>query len=148
MAGSRLDLDAVFAALSDATRRAILARLVHGATRVTDLAAPFDMSLPAVSKHLRVLEDAGLVTREREGRTSWCQLNAVPLRDAAEWMEAYRRLWDSQLDSLERYLHDTEKEERAWRKPAPKTPRRRSTSRALSRPRVSASSGRGRTRKR
>ncbi len=99
-------LDAVFSALGDPTRRAILARLAEGETRVTELAAPHAMSLPAISKHLRVLESAGLVSREKAGRVVRCSLNAEPLKDAADWVERYRRFWDQQFDRLERYLED------------------------------------------
>ena len=99
-------LDAVFSALGDPTRRAILARLAEGETRVTELAAPHDMSLPAISKHLRVLETAGLVSKQKAGRVVRCSLNAEPLKDAADWVERYRRFWEGQFDRLERYLED------------------------------------------
>ena len=97
-------LDATFAALADPTRRAILARLVSGAASVTELAAPFEMSLPAVSKHLKVLERAGLVVRGREAQWRPCRLDAAPLKDAAEWLDRYRRFWEESLDRLDRYL--------------------------------------------
>jgi DNA-binding transcriptional ArsR family regulator len=97
-------LTATFAALADPTRRAILARLIEGDATVSELASPFDMSLPAVSKHLTVLEDAGLIAREREGRTRRCRVRAAPLRAASEWIETYRRFWEDQLDSLAEYL--------------------------------------------
>ena len=93
------NLDAIFAALSDPTRRAILAHLVAGRASVTDLAEPFAVSLPAISKHVRVLEAAGLVRREREGRIHWCRLAAHPMRDAAQWLAAYRRLWERSLEA-------------------------------------------------
>lgn len=99
-------LDAVFSALGDPTRRAILARLAEGETRVTELAEPHRMSLPAISKHLRVLETAGLVTRQKAGRVVRCSLNADPLKNAADWVGHYRRFWDGQLGRLERYLDD------------------------------------------
>ena len=99
-------LDAVFSALGDPTRRAMLARLAEGETRVTELAAPHRMSLPAISKHLRVLESAGLVSKQKAGRVVRCSLNAEPLKDAADWVELYRRFWVGQLDRLERYLED------------------------------------------
>jgi DNA-binding transcriptional ArsR family regulator len=100
-------LDVLFAALSDPTRRAILERLTQGDATVTDLAEPFDMSLPAVSKHLSVLEDAGLIVKEKNGRTYHCQLNSKPMKDAAAWLERYRRFWESKFDALEQYLKDT-----------------------------------------
>lgn len=99
-------LDAVFSALGDPTRRAILAQLAEGETRVTELAEPHRMSLPAISKHLRVLESAGLVTKQKAGRVVRCSLNADPLKDAAEWVGHYRRFWEGQFDRLERYLED------------------------------------------
>ncbi|HET9332580.1 MAG TPA: metalloregulator ArsR/SmtB family transcription factor [Gemmatimonadota bacterium] len=101
-------LDRTFAALSDSTRRAILARLAEGETTVGDLARPFRMSRPAISKHLRVLERAGLVQRQREGRVSRCELDAEPMRDAAQWIERYREFWGDRLDSLARYLERQE----------------------------------------
>jgi DNA-binding transcriptional ArsR family regulator len=97
-------LDATFFALSDRTRRALLARLAHGPMRVTDLAAPFDMSLPAVSKHLRVLEQAGLIVRAIDGRVHTCSLRAVPLEKIEKWIEKTRGFWEGTLDSLARYV--------------------------------------------
>lgn len=97
-------LSATFAALSDPTRRAILARLASGETTVTALAEPFDMSLPAVTKHLKVLENAGLITRGREAQWRPCRLNPAPLEDVSRWVEEYRRLWERRLDNLEAYL--------------------------------------------
>lgn len=99
-------LDAVFAALGDATRRAILSRLTRGEASVTELAAPFEISFPAVAKHLRVLEDAGLVASEKEGRVRRCRLVTAPLHDAAEWLEATRTFWEGQFDALARHLED------------------------------------------
>ena len=104
-------LDATFAALADPTRRAILARLALGELSVGDLAQPFEMSLPAVSKHLSVLETAGLVVREREGRVRRCRLTSAPLRGAAEWISSYRRFWEEQLDALARYLEEQQETE-------------------------------------
>jgi DNA-binding transcriptional ArsR family regulator len=102
---SSAPLDSTFAALSDATRRGILARLARqGETSVSELAAPYKMSLPAVSKHLRVLEHAGLVARQKDGRVHRCRLRAEPMKDAAAWIEHYRQFWETQLDSLARYL--------------------------------------------
>jgi DNA-binding transcriptional ArsR family regulator len=101
-------LDSTFAALSDATRRGILACLARqGETSISDLAAPYNMSLPAVSKHLRVLAHAGLVSRQKDGRVHRCRLRAEPMKDAAAWIEHYRQFWEAQLDSLARYLEDS-----------------------------------------
>lgn len=97
-------LDATFGALSDPTRRAILGKLGDGDCAVSDLAAPFAMSLTAVGKHLRVLEAAGLVRREKKGRTVTCRLEAARLRDAAVWLAHYERFWTTRLDALSRYL--------------------------------------------
>ena len=98
------DLDAVFSALGDPTRRAILAHLALGEASVGDLAAPHEMSLPAVSKHLRVLETVGLIRKEKDGRVVRCRLEAAPLGDAAAWIAEYRRFWEAQLDALAGYL--------------------------------------------
>jgi len=97
-------LSATFSALADPTRRAILARLALGETSVTDLAAPFAMSLPAVSKHLKVLERAGLITRGREAQWRPCRIEGAPLKDASDWLEPYRRFWDESFDRLGDYL--------------------------------------------
>jgi DNA-binding transcriptional ArsR family regulator len=99
-------LSITLAALADPTRRAILARLALGETSVTELAAPFDMSLPAVSKHLKVLERAGLIARGRDAQWRPCRLHAEPLREVADWIEHYRRFWEQSLDRLEGYLHE------------------------------------------
>jgi DNA-binding transcriptional ArsR family regulator len=99
-------LSQTFAALADPTRRAILARLCSGEATVTELAEPFDMSLPAVSKHLKVLERAGLVTRSREAQWRPCKLEAAPMKDAAGWLERYRQFWEQSFDRLETYLHE------------------------------------------
>lgn len=104
-------LSATFAALADPTRRAILARLVAGETSVTELAKPFAMTLPAVTKHLKVLEGAGLITRGRNAQWRPCRLNAAPLRDVADWVEPYRRLWDARIDRLADYLRDLQAKE-------------------------------------
>lgn len=100
------ELNLVFSALSDPTRRAILERLSSGEASVGELAEPFDMSLPAISKHLGVLEHAGLLSRERDGRFFRCLLHAEPMRDAAMWIERYRRFWAQQFDALEAYLSE------------------------------------------
>jgi DNA-binding transcriptional ArsR family regulator len=100
-------LDHVFNALADPTRRVILQQLTEGEATVGELAQPFEMSRPAVSKHLRVLERAGLVERTIDGRITRCSLSAGPMRDASEWVEQYREYWDDQLDRFKRYLEDT-----------------------------------------
>jgi DNA-binding transcriptional ArsR family regulator len=100
-------LDATFAALSDPTRRAILARLAQGESTVSELAAPFDVSLPAVSKHLRVLESAGLLRREIDGRIHRCRLAPEPMKDAARWIDHYRVFWENQFDALAKFLEAT-----------------------------------------
>ena len=97
-------LDAVFAALSDPTRRRILELLARTECCVTDLAKPFSISLPAISKHLRVLENAGLIKRERNGRVHRLQLRAKPMSEAAEWIDRYREFWEVRLDALSHYL--------------------------------------------
>jgi DNA-binding transcriptional ArsR family regulator len=97
-------LSTTFAALSDPTRRAILARLAGGEASVGELAAPFDMSLPAVSKHLKVLEKAGLVARSRDAQWRPCRLSAAPLREVDAWLGGYRRFWSESLDRLDDYL--------------------------------------------
>jgi DNA-binding transcriptional ArsR family regulator len=99
-------LSSTFAALADPTRRAILARLASGEAAVTELAEPFEMSLPAVSKHLKVLERAGLITRSRTAQWRPCRLDAGPLEDVAEWVEHYRRFWEGSFDRLEDYLKE------------------------------------------
>ena len=106
-------LSTTFAALADPTRRAILARLASGETSVTELAEPFAMSLPAVSKHLKVLERAGLIARGREAQWRPCRLQAAPLKELAEWAENYRRFWDASFERLDEYLqHLKEKEKK------------------------------------
>jgi DNA-binding transcriptional ArsR family regulator len=114
-----------FAALADPTRRAILARLATGETSVMKLAEPFDMSLPAVSKHLKVLEGAGLVTRSREAQWRPCRIEAAALREVDNWLEKYRRFWEVRLDRLEEYLdrlQSKDKPKTAKRKKAKKRP--------------------------
>jgi DNA-binding transcriptional ArsR family regulator len=100
-------LNTTFTALADPTRRAILARLAAGERSVSDLAKPFDMSLPAISKHLKVLERAGLIVRRRDAQRRPCRLQAEPLKEAARWIEDYRHLWEERLDRLEAYLDRT-----------------------------------------
>ena len=104
-------LSTTFAALSDPTRRAILARLASGEASVTELAEPFAMSLPAVSKHLKVLERAGLIARGREAQWRPCRLEAGPLKEVADWVERYRRFWDESFDRLDDYLRELQTEE-------------------------------------
>ena len=103
-------LSVTFAALADPTRRAILARLVEGEAPVTALAEPFEMSLPAVSKHLKVLERAGLIERSRHAQWRPCRLEAAPLRDVADWVERYRRFWEERFDHLDDYLSEMQRE--------------------------------------
>lgn len=105
-------LTATFAALADPTRRAILARLVSGEASVTELAKPFEMTLPAISKHLKVLERAGLVARGREAQWRPCRLKAAPLKDVSEWVGQYRRFWEESFDRLDDYLHQLQSKER------------------------------------
>lgn len=105
-------LSSTLAALADPTRRAILVRLSLGALSVTELAEPFEMSLPAVSKHLKVLEHAGLITRARSAQWRPCQLRAQPLKEVAEWVEEYRRFWSESFDRLDDYLQELQAEEK------------------------------------
>jgi DNA-binding transcriptional ArsR family regulator len=106
-------LDSTFAALADPTRRAILARLSSGEATVTELAEPFEMTLPAVSKHLKVLERAGLVSRGRVAQSRPCRLRAAPLREAAGWVVQYRRFWEGSFDRLDDYLRELQRGEDA-----------------------------------
>lgn len=99
-------LSETFGALADPTRRAILARLASGEASVTELAEPFEMSMPAISKHLKVLERAGLIGRGREAQWRPCRLEAAPLKDVASWVEHYRRFWEQSFDRLEDYLRE------------------------------------------
>jgi DNA-binding transcriptional ArsR family regulator len=100
-------LDLAFSALADPTRRAILARLAAGEATVNELAEPFDMTQPSVSKHLKVLERAGLISRGRAAQTRPCRLEAAPLKDISDWMAPYRRLWDESFDRLDAYLQSS-----------------------------------------
>ena len=106
-------LDATFAALADPTRRAILARLASGDASVTELARPFDMSQPAISKHLKVLQRAGLITRGRDAQRRPCRIEAKPLADANEWLERYRKFWEASFERLDDLLEEMTAEERA-----------------------------------
>jgi DNA-binding transcriptional ArsR family regulator len=105
-------LSATFAALADPTRRAILARLSTGEANVTELARPFDISQPAISKHLKVLERAGLITRGREAQWRPCRLSPEPLKHVSDWVEHYRQIWEERLDRLDLYLKDVQKKEK------------------------------------
>jgi len=116
-------LSSTFAALADPTRRAILARLSLGETSVTELAKPFEMSMPAVSKHLKVLERAGLISRGREAQWRPCRLDASPLKNAASWIENYRRFWSIHIDALERHLDRMDQSAPTKRKTSKETTR-------------------------
>ena len=105
-------LSRTLSALADPTRRAILKRLANGETSVTELAEPFDMSLPAISKHLKVLERSGLIARSREAQARPCRLNAAPLKDVADWLEQYRKFFEQSFDRLDEYLHTLQKKEK------------------------------------
>jgi DNA-binding transcriptional ArsR family regulator len=106
------NLSTIFAALADPTRRAILARLSSGEATVTELAAPFDLSLPAISKHLKVLQRAGLITQGRKAQWRPCRLEPGPLKDVTEWLEHYRRHWDESFDRLDDYLREIQTEKK------------------------------------
>jgi DNA-binding transcriptional ArsR family regulator len=108
-------MSGTFAALADPTRRAILERLAEGEATVTEIAAPFEMSLPAVSKHLKVLEGAGLISRGREAQWRPCRLQAGPLRDADEWIERYRTFWEHSFERLDEYLREVQEKEKKYR---------------------------------
>ena len=105
-------LSTTFAALADPTRRAILARLISGEASVTQLAEPFKISMPAISKHLKVLERAGLIARGREAQWRPCRLNAAPLKEVADWVAHYRRFWTESFDRLDDYLRDVQYKEK------------------------------------
>lgn len=112
-------LSIVFSALADPTRRAILARLSKGEATVKDLAEPFAMSLPAISKHLKVLERSGLIERGREAQWRPCRLKAAPLKHAAAWLDHYRAFWEERFDRLDAYLAEVQKKPTAIKKPRP-----------------------------
>ena len=118
---SDANLDATFAALADPTRRAILARLALGETSVTELAGPFEMSMPAISKHLKVLEKAGLIERGREAQTRPARLNPAALKTAADWIEEYRRFWEQSFDRLNAYLRTVQADSKASKRKRRKT---------------------------
>ena len=141
-------LDTVFAALADKTRRGILEQLSDGGDlAVSELAAPHAMSLPGFLKHLRVLEDAGLIERSKEGRVVSCELSAAPMKAAAGWMSHYERFWTEKLDALGRYLYQQE-ELQTWNKEKPSPSAPRSPSSAATRLPRKKSGGRGPTRRR
>jgi DNA-binding transcriptional ArsR family regulator len=134
-------LDAVFSALADRTRRGIIERLDGGSLPVSELAAPHGMSLTGFMKHLRVLEDAHLITRSKEGRVVSCTLSMESVREAAAWMVRYEKFWNTRLDALGRYLYHQE-ETQAWNKAAsPTSPRSRSSAASRSRPKKSGRRG-------
>jgi DNA-binding transcriptional ArsR family regulator len=134
-------LDRVFSALSDPTRRHVLESLGQGSLAVSELAAPHGMSLPGFMKHLRVLEEAGLIARNKEGRVVSCELSAAPMEQAATWMQRYEKFWTEKLGSLARYLYQQE-ELQTWHKPSlPKSPRSPSSASTPSRRRKSGARG-------
>jgi DNA-binding transcriptional ArsR family regulator len=118
-------LSLTFSALADPTRRAILARLSSGAASVNEIAAPFAMSLPAVSKHLKVLERAQLITRGKEAQWRPCELKAAPLKEATDWMEQYRQFWEERFDRLDAYLHELQAQEKKTSPAKKKAPGRK-----------------------
>lgn len=144
MVNYQAGLDATFGALADGTRRAILARLSESDSSVSELARPFSMSLPAVLKHVDVLERAGLIEAKKDGRVRRCRLEAAPLAEASAWIARYKQFWEDRFDALEKYLAETAKEESRW---PPRHRKRRSfVSRTGSRHRGRGSSGPGRSR--
>jgi DNA-binding transcriptional ArsR family regulator len=142
-------LDRVFGALADPTRRGVLESLGQGsqAMSISELAAPYGMSLPGFMKHLRVLEDAGLIARSKEGRVVRCDLEATPMQEASVWLSRYKKFWSDRLDSLARYLYQQE-ELQTWNKPAPSAINPRFPSTATTPPRRKKSGGRGPSRRR
>ena len=138
-------LDMVFSALADPTRRAVLGTLDDGSLPVTELAAPHDMSLPGFMKHLRVLEDAGLIARAKEGRVVSCVLSAKPMQKAADWLAHYEKFWTEKLDALGRYLYQQQEFSR-WTNESAKSPSSKSAATTPSRRQKSGA--RGPTRKR
>jgi DNA-binding transcriptional ArsR family regulator len=122
-------LSATFAALADPTRRAIIARLALGETSVSELAEPFEMSLPAVSKHLKVLERAGLITRSREAQWRPCRIEPAALKDVDDWLDRYRRFWDERLDRLDDYLQVLQAQDAPTSSPRPSSSQAKETKR-------------------
>lgn len=121
-------LDETFFALSDPTRREMLSRMADGEMTVAQLADPFEMSAPAISKHLRVLEKAGLLEQQKDGRIRRCRLIAAPLKDAAQWVEQYRQFWEDRLDSLDQYLAEIQSTEKPSKKSTTKKPNKKKKS--------------------
>jgi DNA-binding transcriptional ArsR family regulator len=138
-------LDVTFAALSDPIRRGMLERLARGEASAGDLAKPYNVSLPAISRHLRVLENAGLLARRKTGRVHRCRLNPSPMRDAAQWIARYQQFWEHQFDALAKFLEENQEESSAWPHPL-SAPKPRSKSKGSSKPAVKKSSRRGPTR--
>jgi len=138
-------LDDVFAALADPTRREVVKRLADGSRPVTELSRPFRMSLPGFMKHLRILEEAGLIKREKAGRVVSCTLSAGPMKEASEWLTHYREFWEKRLDALARFLYHQE-ETQAWQTPKHRSVRR-SRSSANTMQRRGRSGARSRSRK-
>ncbi len=139
-------LDTTFSALADPTRRAILAQLATGQCSIGELAAPFDISLPAISRHVRVLEDAGLLVRQRDGRVHRCQLDPEPMRAANSWLEEMRHFWESRFDALADFLEEME-DSPSWPQPQPQLPKAsKSGERSPRRARKSSAPGRNRRR--
>jgi DNA-binding transcriptional ArsR family regulator len=134
-------LDRVFSALSDPTRRHALESLGQGSLAVSVLAAPHGMSLPGFMKHLRVLEEAGLIARNKEGRVVRCELSAAPMQQAATWMQRYEKFWTEKLDSLARYLHQQEELQIGQKPSSPKSPRLPSSASTPSRRKGSGARG-------
>jgi DNA-binding transcriptional ArsR family regulator len=131
---SEKPLDAVFAALADPTRRQVVTLLAGGSRPVTELSQPFPMSLPGFMKHLRILEDAGLIRREKEGRVVSCTLSAGPMKEASEWLGHYREFWEKRLDALARFLYHQE-ETHQWQAPKHRSVRRFRSSASSTQPR-------------
>ncbi|HTM48562.1 MAG TPA: metalloregulator ArsR/SmtB family transcription factor [Bryobacteraceae bacterium] len=144
MAAEAPQLDAVFGALSDPIRRSILAALARGEASVTALGQPFSVSAPAITKHLHVLETAGLIVRRKSGRVNYCRLRTVPLAAAAGWIEEQRQFWERQFDALDRYLSEEDDECNPQPSNEPGSP---SASNDVSAPPGRKSSARGRSRK-
>src|SRR5436190_83840 len=135
-------LDIIFGALSDPIRRTIVGRLSRGECSITTLAEPFNVTAPAITKHLRVLESSGLITRRKEGRVNYCRLSETPLREAEDWIQQQRAFWEQQLNALDRFL---EKEKGVWPDPQSDEPELRSGSRGASTHRAKKSSTSGRS---
>jgi DNA-binding transcriptional ArsR family regulator len=141
-------LDVTFAALADPIRRGMLERLARGEASAGELAKPFKVSLPAISRHLRVLEHAGLLARRKTGRVHRCRLNPSPMQDAAQWIARYQKFWEHQFDALAKFLEEKQEESSAWQQKPASTPKPRSKSKGSSKPRAKKSSKRGPTRSR